>query len=58
MEIVGIFIAGTMVSALVCIAFWVGYMYGQKNGKDGVTVTDNNKDFIEEMQRWRNFSGR
>lgn len=59
MEFIGIVLTGTLMSAFLFASFWCGYFYAQKHSeKDGVTVTRENQEFIEEMQKWRNFSGR
>ena len=38
--------------------FLLGYHLGSKSeNKEGVTVTKENRDFIEEMMKWRNYNG-
>lgn len=59
MEFIGIILTGALMGALLFATFWFGYIYGKNaTDKEGVTVTEDNKEFIEEMQRWRNFDGR
>ncbi|MBQ0112834.1 MAG: hypothetical protein KBT03_06875 [Bacteroidales bacterium] len=59
MEFIGIILTGTIVGALLFGAFWFGYIYGQNHSdKEGLTVTKENQDNIEEMLKWRNFDGR
>ena len=58
MELIGIMITGIFMGAFFFGAFCLGYYFGHKHQeKDGVTVTEANKEFIEEMQKWKNFSG-
>lgn len=33
------------------------YIRSQKPSEEGVTVTKENKEFIEEMMKWRNYNG-
>ena len=40
--------------------FFLGYYLGSKNtekNKDGLKVTENNKDFVKDMALWRSFNG-
>ena len=38
--------------------FMLGYyIRGKKPLEEGVTVTNSNKEFIEEMMKWRNYNG-
>ena len=58
MELVGIILTGTLMGAFLFASYWFGFFMGQKETKEGVTVTEANKEFVEEMQRWKNYSGR
>lgn len=59
MEFIGIILASTFISAFLFASYQFGFYMGKKNtDKDGVTVTEENKEFIETMQAWKNFSGR
>ena len=60
MENIGIILVGTLMSAFLFASFWFGYFFCKKRDKDeeGLTVTDANKEFVEEMQKWRNYGGR
>ena len=33
------------------------YVRGKKTNEEGVTVTNENREFIEEMMKWRNYNG-
>ena len=38
--------------------FFLGYhIASNKPSEEGVTVTKENQDFIEEMMRWKNYNG-
>ena len=37
--------------------FMLGYYIRGKQPEEGVTVTKDNKEFITEMMKWRNYNG-
>lgn len=59
MILIGIIITGVIMSAFLFASFCLGYYYANSVKKeDGLTVTEQNKEFIKQMQEWRNFDGR
>ena len=58
MEIILIFLTGTLMGAFNFGFFCLGYyLKGKKNNDEGVAVTDRNSDFIKDMAKWRAFNG-
>ena len=59
MEFIGIILVSTFISAFLFASYQFGFYMGKRDANnDGVTVTEANKEFVEEMQRWKNYSGR
>lgn len=48
-------LAGILMGAFFVGFFALGYYFGSKKKDDGVVVTKENQEFIEEMMRWRNY---
>lgn len=58
METVLILLAGILMGAFNVTFFCLGYyVRSKKPMDDGLTVSENNKEFIEEMMQWKNFKG-
>lgn len=58
MNIILIILTGTLMGAFNFAFFCLGYWYRDKHPtEDGITVTKENREFIEEMMRWRNYGG-
>lgn len=58
MQAILIVLCGILMGAFNLGFFMLGYyLRGQKPSEEGVTVTKENKEFIEEMMRWRNYNG-
>lgn len=58
MTIALILLAGILMGAFNFGFFILGYYVRSKKPSDeGVTVTNQNKEFIEEMMRWKNYNG-
>ena len=58
MTIALILLAGILMGAFNIGFFILGYYVRSKKPSDeGVTVTNQNKEFIEEMMRWKNYNG-
>ena len=58
MQVILILLTGTLMGAFNLGFFMLGYYIRSKKPSDeGVTVTKENKEFIEEMMRWRNYNG-
>ena len=57
MNFVLIVLCGILMGAFNMGFFLLGYFIHSKKPDDGVTVTRENKEFIEEMMRWRNYHG-
>ena len=58
MTVILILLTGTLMGAFNLGFFMLGYYIRSKKPSDeGVTVTKENKEFIEEMMRWRNYNG-
>lgn len=58
MNVILIVLCGILMGAFNLGFFMLGYhLRGQKPSEEGVTVTKENMDFIEEMMRWRNYNG-
>ena len=59
MEIILILLTSAIMGALFMGFFMLGYyVRGKKTSEDGLTLTENNKEYVEEMMRWRNYGGR
>ena len=59
MEIILIVLTSAIISAFFIGFFLLGYyVRDKKPNNEGVTVTEQNKEFIEEMMRWRNYGGK
>lgn len=58
MEIILIILTGILMGAFNLGFFILGYyVRGKKTNEEGVTVTNENREFIEEMMKWRNYNG-
>lgn len=60
MEIALIVLTSAVLGAFFVGFFFLGYYLGSKNtekSKDGLKVTENNKDFVKDMALWRSFNG-
>lgn len=58
MQVVLIVLCGILMGAFNLGFFLLGYFIASKKPvEDGVTVTKENQDFIEEMMRWKNYNG-
>ena len=58
MNIILIILCGILMGAFNFAFFLLGYyLRSKKPVEDGVTVTKDNAEFIEEMMRWRNYGG-
>lgn len=58
MNIILIFLVGTLMGAFNFGFFLLGYYVRDKKPSDeGITVTKDNREFIEEMMKWRNYGG-
>lgn len=55
MEIILLILTSALISVLFFCFFCLGYFVRGKRKEDGVVVTKENREFIEEMQKWRNF---
>ena len=59
MNIILIFLCGILMGALNFGFFCFGYyIRSLKKTEEGLTATRENKEFIEEMMKWRNYNGR
>ena len=57
MEIILIILAGILMGAFNFGFFLLGYyVRSKKKEEDAVVVTEENRDFIEEMMKWRNYN--
>ena len=60
MEIVLIILTSAIIGAFFVGFFFLGYFFGRnntENSKDGLKITEKNKDFITDMALWRSFNG-
>lgn len=58
MNLILIVLCGTLMGAFFLGFFLLGYHLGTKHSsEEGVTVTKENQEFIEEMMKWRNYNG-
>ena len=58
MELILIVLCGILMGAFNFGFFILGYyIRGKRPSEEGVTVTDENKEFITEMMKWRNYNG-
>ena len=58
MQLILILLAGILMGAFNFGFFLLGYyIRGKKEPADGLVATKENKEFIEEMMRWRNYNG-
>lgn len=58
MNLILIVLCGILMGAFNLGFFILGYNFGRnKTAQEGVTVTKENQDFIEEMMKWRNYNG-
>lgn len=58
MNLILIMLCGTLMGAFFLGFFLLGYHLGtKKSSEEGVTVTKENQEFIEEMMKWRNYNG-
>lgn len=58
MQVILIVLTGILMGAFNFGFFMLGYyVRGKKPSEDGVTVTNENREFIEEMMKWRNYNG-
>lgn len=58
MTVVLVILTGIVMGAVNVGFFLLGYQFKNKEtSKDGVTLTENNSEFVKEMARWRAFGG-
>ena len=60
MEIALIVLTSAVLGVFFVGFFFLGYYLGSKNtekSKDGLKVTENNKEFVKYMALWRSFNG-
>lgn len=58
MQVILIVLTGVLMGAFNLGFFFLGYyIRSKKPVEDGVTVTKDNQEFIEEMMKWRNYNG-
>ena len=60
MEIALIVLTSAVLGAFFVVFFFLGYYLGSKNtekSKDGLKVTENNKEYVKDMALWRQFNG-
>jgi len=58
MNAILIILCGILMGAINLGFLVLGYYLGTKKAnQEGVTVTKDNQDFIEEMMKWRNYNG-
>lgn len=58
MNLILIMLCGILMGAFNFGFFILGYyVKSRKQESDGLVVTNENKDFVEEMQKWRNYNG-
>jgi len=59
MNAILIILCGILMGAINLGFFMFGYyIHSKKPNDEGITVTQQNKEFIEEMLKWRNYGGR
>lgn len=59
MEIILIVLCGTLMGAFNVGFFLLGYyLRGRKQNEEGVQLTKQNAEFVDEMIRWRNYGGK
>ena len=58
MNLILIMLCGILMGAFNFGFFCLGYWYrGTLKTEDGITVTKENAEFIDEMMKWRNYGG-
>ncbi len=58
MNVILIFLCGILMGAFNFGFFCLGYLYrDRKPVEDGVTVTKDNAELINEMMKWRQYGG-
>lgn len=58
MNLILIVLCGILMGAFNFGFFILGYyVHSKKQPENGVVATNENKDFIEEMMKWRNYNG-
>ena len=58
MELILIVLCGVLMGAFNLCFFLLGYyVRSKKTSEDGLVATKENREFIEEMMRWRNYNG-
>ena len=58
MELILIVLCGILMGAFNLGFFFLGYKFGTKKpAEDGLVATKENREFIEEMMRWKNYNG-
>lgn len=58
MNFVLIVLCGILMGAFNFGFFMLGYYFGTKKPQEeGIVATKENKEFIEEMMKWRNYNG-
>lgn len=58
MELILIFLVSILMGAFNFGFFLLGYhLGGKKTTQDGVTLTEQNQEFVKEMAKWRAFGG-
>ena len=59
MELILILLCSTLMGCFSFGFFCLGYyVRDKKPSNEGFTVTENNRDFVESMAKWRQFDGR
>lgn len=59
MEIMLVLLCGTLMGAFNVGFFLLGYyLRGRKQNEEGVQLTKQNAEFVDEMIRWRNYGGK
>lgn len=60
MEILLLFLTGTLMGALLIGSFALGYYVRDKKGveEEGVHFNKNNQEFLTEMAKWANYNGK
>lgn len=58
MNLILIVLCGILMGAFNFGFFLLGYyVRSNKKEEEGITVTKDNKEYVEEMMRWRNYMG-
>ena len=58
MNVILIMLCGILMGAINFGFFILGYyVHSKRKNEEGIVATKENKEFIEEMMRWRNYNG-